>query len=193
MDRDSSIKIMSPAFLIVPIVIIIISFVGIIGVSVSSAANETENLSNCLYTQSDYEIDTNDNFNTVDYCSNTESTESATLPFALLAIIYIVFPIAFILYVVWIWSYSKGVDKVTDSKLSFALSLIILIVVPDGIDILIIQEYFNKLNPISETANQASISNNINNPAIDTPANTSSNTPTDTPNINNPPTTPPIQ
>jgi hypothetical protein len=55
--------------------------------------------------------------------------------------------ISAVLFIAWEWSYSQAVDKVTDSKLSFALSLLILILVPDGVDILIIQDYFNNLPP----------------------------------------------
>jgi hypothetical protein len=37
------------------------------------------------------------------------------------------------------------VSIITGEKLSFALALVVLILVPDGIDILVIQDYFNKL------------------------------------------------
>jgi hypothetical protein len=61
-------------------------------------------------------------------------------------VFYIGLIVAMILFVVWIWSYSQGVALTTDGKLSFAVCLIILILVPDGIDILIVQDYFNKLD-----------------------------------------------
>lgn len=45
----------------------------------------------------------------------------------------------------WYWKYAKAVDEVTKGKMSFALGMIILLAVPDGFDMLIIQDSFNKL------------------------------------------------
>jgi uncharacterized Tic20 family protein len=45
----------------------------------------------------------------------------------------------------WIWYYSKAVESVTKEKLSFALGMIVLLAVPDGIDMLIVQDSLNKL------------------------------------------------
>jgi len=67
------------------------------------------------------------------------------LPLVAILALYAAIPLTIILVVVWEWSYSHGVEAITDAKLSFALSLIILLLVPDGIDILIIQDYFNKV------------------------------------------------
>ena len=49
------------------------------------------------------------------------------------------------LFAIWLWSYAKGVEKVTGGNTNFAISMIVLLLVPDGIDILIIQDAFNKL------------------------------------------------
>ncbi len=65
-------------------------------------------------------------------------------PVALLVFYGILFA-SFLIIALWLWRYSKAVEIVTNEKLSFALSLIVLLAVPDGIDILIIQDYFNKL------------------------------------------------
>jgi hypothetical protein len=80
--------------------------------------------------------------------STTASSDSGSAV-GLLAILTFYFGlfISAVLFIAWEWSYSQAVDKVTDSKLSFALSLLILILVPDGVDILIIQDYFNNLPP----------------------------------------------
>jgi len=49
------------------------------------------------------------------------------------------------LMAIWLWKYSKGVELVTKEKMSFAISLLVLLAVPDGIDILIVQDAFNKI------------------------------------------------
>lgn len=54
-----------------------------------------------------------------------------------------------ILMALWLWKYSKGVEAVTNEKMGFAVSLLILLAVPDGIDILIVQDAFNKIATIT--------------------------------------------
>ena len=49
------------------------------------------------------------------------------------------------LMAIWLWKYSKAVEEITNEKMSFAISLLILLAVPDGIDILIVQDAFNKI------------------------------------------------
>lgn len=72
------------------------------------------------------------------------SSSTGSNPFSLLIFYALIFA-SFIITALWLWRYSKAVEIVTNEKLSFALSLIVLLAVPDGIDILIIQDYFNKL------------------------------------------------
>ena len=50
-----------------------------------------------------------------------------------------------LLMAIWLWKYSKAVEVITKEKMSFAIALLILMAVPDGIDILIVQDSFNKL------------------------------------------------
>ncbi|PID99426.1 hypothetical protein CSA80_01545 [Candidatus Saccharibacteria bacterium] len=45
----------------------------------------------------------------------------------------------------WLWKYSKAVELVTGEKMTFAMALLVLLAVPDGIDILIVQDTFNKM------------------------------------------------
>ncbi|NBU33023.1 DUF4234 domain-containing protein [bacterium] len=65
-------------------------------------------------------------------------------PIAVLLFYAIIFA-SFIVYALWLWKYSKAVEVITNEKMSFALSLLILLAVPDGIDILVVQDYFNKV------------------------------------------------
>ncbi len=45
----------------------------------------------------------------------------------------------------WYWQYAKAVEKVTHEKLSFPITMLIMLAVPDIFDILILQDSFNKL------------------------------------------------
>lgn len=46
----------------------------------------------------------------------------------------------------WFWPYCKAVENVTREKLSFPLAMISMILIPDGFDMLVIQDGFNKLS-----------------------------------------------
>ena len=76
--------------------------------------------------------------------------------FAMLLFYAMIFA-SFIVAALWLWKYSKAVEVITNEKLSFALSLLILLVVPDGIDILIMQDYFNKVADAGPTVPQQPI------------------------------------
>jgi hypothetical protein len=45
----------------------------------------------------------------------------------------------------WLWHYCEALEIVTNEKVSRPLGMILFLVVPDGIDILIVQDYFNKV------------------------------------------------
>lgn len=45
----------------------------------------------------------------------------------------------------WLWHYSKAVEQVTAEKLSFAMTILVLIAVPDGLDMLVVQDTYNKI------------------------------------------------
>ena len=156
MDRNPKIKIMSPAFLFVPIGIVIISIVALIVVTIGTAASHAS--TSCASTSTYSTQYTTGSTDTVlQSCSS-----SSAAPFIMIIVLYLAIFVGFILFVIWEWSYSHGVDAITEGKLGFALSLIILILVPDGIDILIIQDYFNKLSPVPiNTAPQPQFGNSF--------------------------------
>ena len=62
-----------------------------------------------------------------------------------MAFFYLTLLVAPLLVAIWLWKYSKGVEVVSGEKMSFAIALLILLAVPDGIDILIVQDTFNKI------------------------------------------------
>jgi hypothetical protein len=141
MDLNPNVKIKSPAFLLAPILVGIAAFVILFVFIFASAHNQVQCINSSTTYNGSQSVATSNNTN----AQNCSSTGSSTSLIALLLFYPLIF-VAVILFVVWEWSYSHGVEIITENKLSFALSLIILILVPDGIDILIIQDYFNKLS-----------------------------------------------
>lgn len=146
MDANPNIKIMSPAFLFVPVGVVIVALVFLVATQVASISSNKDTSQNC---KSPYATSSSQSVNTFEGASTQSqdcSNLSASDAIGILVFYGAVF-LAVILFAVWEWSYSQGVAVITQDKLSFAMSLIILLLVPDGIDILIIQDYFNKLNP----------------------------------------------
>jgi hypothetical protein len=143
MALNPAIKIKSPWFLLGPILLIptLIIFT-IIALIASSPAPKT-----CVSDSSYSQYSTNDTRSFSNNCSsNYEADSGAEAASAIISIaLWVSIFVAFVLYVVWIWSYSHGVEIITQGKISFALALVITILVPDGIDILLVQEYFNKI------------------------------------------------
>jgi hypothetical protein len=151
MAVDPSIKILSPIFLFLPLIFIVICLAAIVGVGVYSASSDSSNLgctssyssdvsnSLTLNSSSSSAVDTTGNQSSSN-CSHVSGAFSIVIIISYLAIFLSAIP-----FIIWEWSYSHAVDKITGGRISFALSLIILILVPDGIDILIIQDYFNKV------------------------------------------------
>lgn len=129
MDKDSSIKILNPLILVLPFALVAASVIFLIFSTITSIKNIPEYCEN--YTSS--------SFSTPKEC--TVESSSALAIVLIYVSIFLVFP--FVL--AWLWSYSKGVEKITNEKMSFAISLLILYVVPDGIDILLVQDAFNKI------------------------------------------------
>jgi hypothetical protein len=129
MDLNPNIKILTPAFLIVPVVVLVVAF----GVLIASVIGAPDTSNNCSPNSSLYSTSASDN------CGPSGREIAGILSF------YGGVFIAYVLFIVWEWSYAHGVEEITGGKLSFAMGLIVLILVPDGIDILIIQDSFNKL------------------------------------------------
>jgi hypothetical protein len=54
--------------------------------------------------------------------------------------------VAWPLTFLFIWSYAKAAEKVTGKGIEFGLGLIALLLIPDGVDILLFQDRYNKLS-----------------------------------------------
>lgn len=146
METNPAIKIKSSWFLLGPILLIptliIFTIIALIANAPAPKTCVSDSTSTQYYTTMEEKPRSFSN-----NCSNTEETDSgaqtASVIFSI--VLWISIFVAFVLYVVWIWSYSHGVEIITQGRISFALALVILILVPDGIDILLVQEYFNKI------------------------------------------------
>ena len=62
------------------------------------------------------------------------------------------------LMALWYWKYSKAAEEVTNGNLQFALAMIALILIPDGFDILIIQDAFNKVDSVDISKSSSPLS-----------------------------------
>lgn len=159
MKRDPNVKIKSPWFLLAPILVIIVSLFVVIG-SVIASANKVRQC------QADQPATTSVSTTTSNSVGDTElsttqldtpttttttatvcngSTAANVTGLGAMLVFYLGLFVAFIMYIIWLWGYCHGVEITTAEKLSFPVSLVIMILVPDGIDILIIQDSFNKL------------------------------------------------
>ena len=81
-----------------------------------------------------------------DFSSSDETAKNLTTnQIFSMAFFYLTLLVAPLLVAIWLWKYSKGVEVVSGEKMTFAIALLILLAVPDGIDILIVQDTFNKI------------------------------------------------
>lgn len=129
---NPKIKIISPVYFFIPLFIVVLSVVLLMMTSIQSAANRPS------YCNQNYQSGTLDN-KEVTPCEDYQ-------PIWPLLFLYFSFVVVWPLVFIWLWSYSKAVEVITKGKTSFAMSLLVLLAVPDGIDILIIQDGFNKLS-----------------------------------------------
>lgn len=134
MDLNPNIKILSPFFLFLPIILVLASL-GVFMINVFQTSSQLPEY--CGSTQSG---------TTTSYDIPSTPRECQYKPSGWgIASLYLSILLFYPLLVIWLWGYSKGVETITGDHLSFAIALIILILVPDGIDILIVQDSFNKL------------------------------------------------
>lgn len=138
MDTDKSIQIMTPWFLIIPVVLIVVSFIAMMAGTINSASNLPSTCKDPSYSQV---TRANDGYVTKTTRAECEPTPPAAATIALIVSALAFWPVV----VIWLWGYCKGVETITAGKMHFALTLIILVLVPDGIDILIVQDTFNKV------------------------------------------------
>lgn len=144
MSKDPTIKIMSVWLLVLPVILLI---VGIGTFTVSTIISGTN--------QSDYCRTLNDDTSNNSITSSNNELPLSTTPkdcytgppLWAMGIFYVAILLFGPLIAWWMWGYSKGVEKITHEKTNFAIAMIVLLMVPDGIDILIIQDAFNKQTP----------------------------------------------
>jgi len=74
-----------------------------------------------------------------------EGTAATGPQIGAMALVYVAVFAVMPLTAIWLWKYSKGVEAVTHEKMNFAIAMLVLLAVPDGIDILIVQDAFNKI------------------------------------------------
>jgi len=145
MNLNPTVKIMSPLFLFIPVILVVVAVGAFIFSSVRTVANQPSYCRTTAY-QSGSSFDYGSRPVPPPECRSGAPAWGIGLIYASILVFY---P----LIVIWLWGYSKGVEVITGGHTSFAIALIILLLVPDGIDILIIQDSFNKLVDVPPTAN----------------------------------------
>lgn len=133
-NQNPKVKILSPWVLILPIVLVTVTALLFVFSSVQDIATIPSYCS--TYTQ-------DSSLNEVLLPSECQN-EPAIWP---MLVFYAAFILVYPLVIFWLWGYSKAVDVVTKGKTNFAIAMIVLLLVPDGIDILIMQDVYNKLSP----------------------------------------------
>lgn len=144
MNLNPAIKIKSNALLFAPILIIFVGVISLIAVGVMSPKSTDPACNSTSTTTTQNTLYSSANTSSDGVIAPTCPTPAGIL--VAIPVFYLAILVSIILFLVWEWSYAHGVSEITGEKLGFALALIVLIVVPDGIDILILQDYFNKVD-----------------------------------------------
>lgn len=138
-----SVKIPSIFYLVLPLIIVVVSgFLYGFAIATSPANCEHNTISSSSHMQEMY---SSDHTHTQKTC--TSETNGSTIAATILFIASITFILPMTAW--WLWHYSKAVEQITNGKTSFPLAMLVLYMVPDGIDILIVQDAFNKLKPVA--------------------------------------------
>ena len=145
MRLDPTIKILSPLYLIIPTILVVLSM----GVFLVSTIQASAKIPSYCNTQS----------NSGAYRTNALPAEcTVNQPIWPTIAFYVALLLIGPMIAIWLWGYSKGVEKITKEKTSFPLAMIILLAVPDGIDILLVQDAFNKVSEQQNTESSNSLS-----------------------------------
>lgn len=134
MMAQKTVKIPSVWLLIVPFLLVILSL-GILVFSVATAAVDAD--AKCQTSLSSYQ--------SKDDCVAKNTEEMSGFQVVALIATYLSLLALMPLTAWWLWYYCKAVEEVTHAKLQFPLAMIVLVLVPDGIDMLIVQDTFNKI------------------------------------------------
>ncbi len=137
------VKIPSVFYLVLPLIVVFISsFIYFFAFAIATSQT------NCEYTTSSVVSYRQDSWSSDDAEKTcTSEANNSTIAATILFVGSIVFVLPMTAW--WLWHYSKAVEQITDGKTSFPLAMLVLYVVPDGIDILIVQDAFNKLKPVA--------------------------------------------
>lgn len=136
------VKIPSVVWFIIPILLIIVSIILFVVSTVRIENHVRDICGNNPYSSSGSSIANSE----YDLCQTQAHEDAATAFDAFAWILFFVSILAVWPFTAWwLWKYSKAVEEVTNEKISFAMSMLVTLLVPDGIDILIIQDAFNKV------------------------------------------------
>ena len=151
----TGVKIPSPFLLFAPLIIFVAAFIYIVIFSAVSTHNIMVKRDNCITQRGYSNFTSSDSYgavrtsdpgleNALTTCSNENRPSFSQSIVPNLVMLVAVLPYLPIL-AWWFWHYCLAIEQVTNEKVSRVLGMILFLVVPDGIDILIVQDYFNKV------------------------------------------------
>lgn len=141
LQEKTKLKIPSIWILLLPYILVVISVGMIITSGFNSASSTQYNDTRSTLCPGRFD----DGFEYDSACSQTVNEEEMdTVGVIGLILMYVSLLVIFPLMGWWYWKYAQAVEKVTHEKLSFPVTMLIMLAVPDIFDMLIIQDSFNK-------------------------------------------------
>lgn len=132
-------KLRSVWWMLIPILTMIILFVAGFGFMIADSA-----------ARPDYCDSSSSTFRSLEVCTKTTPIQIAGTVFMGLGYLALLTYLPIML--IFFWNYAKAVEEITHGKVSFGLCLVFILLIPDGIDILVLQDYFNKIPATHTTA-----------------------------------------
>ena len=140
MEKDDQVRIPTLWLLAVPYLLMFVAIVALAGALLTSAIDAHHHCESYGTSTPAYQN-----------CVDAELDDPSALQIAGTAGVYLS-ALAFLpLTALWLWPYSKGVERITHSKLPFPMAMLVVVAVPDGVDMLIVQDSFNKLPQTATT------------------------------------------
>lgn len=139
LQEKTKLKIPSIWILLVPYILVVFAVGMIMASSFNSSSTivDSESNSGLCY----------GGVNAPAYCDgdDEEGSELDAIGVIGMILMYVSLLVIFPLMGWWYWKYAQAVEKVTHEKLSFPVTMLIMLAVPDIFDMLIVQDSFNKL------------------------------------------------
>lgn len=139
--RKTKVKIPPIWLYVLPLIITLVAVAGYVATSIGREVRLQDNVDLCIRNNSTEVADVNR------YCESTEynNIDITGVEVVFLVAFYVSVIIIWPLIGWWYWKYAQGVEKITKEKMSFPIAMLVVLTVPDGFDMLVMQDSFNKV------------------------------------------------